>query len=238
MRQTEKLCRRWFASWVHPYRTYEKMILLHLPADCVLLDAGCGRSVPVLQNLLGKVKMLIGIDLEVPDGRLPKAVHYIRGDVQRYPLRDASVDVVISRAVLEHVCEPDLMFKETYRVLKPEGRFIFLVPNRYDYVSILSRFLPSSLQKALVSKLEGRQPEDVFPAYYRANSYLSIARLCKKHGLTLEKFFYLGQYPAMFMFNPLLFLLASAYEKVINRIHWLRFFRGWLLVVLRKSQRP
>jgi hypothetical protein len=36
------------------------------------------------------------------------------------------------------------------------------------------------------------------------------------------------------MFNGFLFLLATAYEKLISRFDALRFLRGWILVVLRK----
>jgi hypothetical protein len=37
------------------------------------------------------------------------------------------------------------------------------------------------------------------------------------------------------LFNAFLFLLGTAYEKVISRFELLRFLRGWILVTLRKS---
>ena len=42
----------------------------------------------------------------------------------RIPLRDASVDAVISEAVLEHVQNPFLHIAEIYRILKPDGQVL------------------------------------------------------------------------------------------------------------------
>ena len=36
------------------------------------------------------------------------------------------------------------------------------------------------------------------------------------------------------MFNPVLFLIGTAYEKTISRLRGLHFLRGWLLAELVK----
>jgi hypothetical protein len=36
------------------------------------------------------------------------------------------------------------------------------------------------------------------------------------------------------MFSAPLFLLATAYEKLLSRVDALRFLRGWIFVTLRK----
>jgi hypothetical protein len=54
-------------------------------------------------------------------------------------------------------------------------------------------------------------------------------------GIEIVSYEYLGQYPTYFMFNGLLFLVATGYEKLIRRFDALRFLRGWILVVLRKQ---
>ena len=40
--------------------------------------------------------------------------------------------------------------------------------------------------------------------------------------------------PSYFMFNGLLFALATGYEKLISRFGALAFLRGWILVTLKK----
>ena len=62
------------------------------------------------------------------------------------------------------------MFREFNRVLKPGGRAILLTPSKYDYVSIIARFMPNRLHGKLVNATEGRAEEDTFPTHYRANS--------------------------------------------------------------------
>jgi hypothetical protein len=50
-------------------------------------------------------------------------------------------------------------------------------------------------------------------------------------------FEYLGQYPSCFMFNGFLFLIATGYEKLIDKVRALNCLQGWLLVSLRKPMR-
>jgi len=234
MLSTQELVAKYFGSCEHPYKTYETKISAILRPEQVLLDAGCGYSAPILTKFIGKARELIGVDLENKSD-VPSEIKYIQGDISSMDdVPSASVDVVISRAVLEHVRNPDAVFGEVYRVLKPNGYFIFLVPNLYDYASLLSIVIPNKLHKLIVSKTEGRNVEDVFPAYYRANTHRAISRLCRNNGLVIEEFEWLGQYPSYFMFSSFLFLLATYYEKLISRYHCLRFLRGWLLVKVRK----
>jgi hypothetical protein len=85
--------------------------------------------------------------------------------------------------------------------------------------------------------MEGRDEEDVFPTHFKTNTYRAVKRWCHESGFELESFQYLGQYPAYFMFNGFLFILATGYEKLISRFEWLRFLRGWIFVTLRKPDR-
>lgn len=157
---------------------------------------------------------------------------YIKGDISDINVPSNSVDIVISRAVLEHVMDPDAVFTEINRILRPGGSFIFLVPNLYDYVSIFSKIIPNRFHKSIVSKTEGRKMDDVFPAYYKANTYKAIQRLCNNN-FAIESFEWLGQYPSSLAFNPYLFMIGTVYEKVISRFEFLRFLRGWLLALQR-----
>ena len=235
MKTTEKLKNRYYKSQQHPYQLYEQKIAFVLRDNDVLLDAGCGRTAPVLRKFSGKAGKLIGVDLEEHDAELP-GVEYIKSDIGNIStVSDSSVDLVISRAVLEHVENPDAVFAEINRVLKPGGNFVFLVPNLYDYASILSLLIPNRYHGWIVSKTEGRKTEDVFPAYYRANTYSAINKLTQRTGFQIMDFQHVGQYPSYFMFNSLLFLLATAYEKITSKFEFLRFLRGWLLIHIQKD---
>ena len=46
-------------------------------------------------------------------------------DAERLPYDDASFDLVVGHAVLHHIPDVELAFREVLRVLKPGGRFVF-----------------------------------------------------------------------------------------------------------------
>jgi SAM-dependent methyltransferase len=54
------------------------------------------------------------------------------GDVRELPFRDASFDAIYSMGTIEHFDETERAVEEMARVLKPGGRAIVGVPNRYD----------------------------------------------------------------------------------------------------------
>ena len=61
----------------------------------------------------------------VVDGVLPGLRHE---DVEALSLADASVDVIVSNDVFEHVNEPRRGLREMFRVLKPGGEMLLTVP--------------------------------------------------------------------------------------------------------------
>lgn len=233
-RLSEKIQKRLFGTWPHPYKTYEKMIEARLKPDSVMLDAGAGRTAPVLAKFVGKAKRLVGVELVTFDPKkVPAGVELIQADLGKVPqMETASVDLIISRSVLEHIKDIEPVYKEMHRILKPGGSFIFLVPNFWDYVSLISWIVPNKLHGLIVSKTEGRDAHDTFPAFYKSNTRGSVSRLASRTGFRMISCEYLGQYPAMFLFNAPLFFLASLYEKLITRVRALNFLRGWILVEL------
>jgi SAM-dependent methyltransferase len=235
-RLSEKIQKRLFRSEDHPYRIYERRILAKLGPDSVLMDAGCGRTAPLLAKFTGKAKRLIGVELvEFDPKAVPAGVELIHGNLASVPqLSDASVDLVISRSVLEHIDPIEPVYREIHRILKPGGSFFFLVPNLWDYVSLVSWIVPNKFHAKIVSKTEGRDLHDTFPAYYKSNTRRSVARLAARTGFRMTACEYLGQYPSMLMVNAALFLLGSGYEKLISRFRFLGFLRGWIMVELVK----
>lgn len=233
--RTERIKARYFDEEDHPYRHLERAIEAYIEPHFTVLEAGCGRNAEVLSKYRGKAERLIGVDpVEFTLAEGLEEIELQRGDISNTGLPSSSVDLVISRALMEHLPSPRGAFAEIHRVLKPGGRYIYLVPNLGDYGSIVALLTPNSLHPAIVKFVEGRSIEDTFPAYFRCCTKGSIQKFCDSTGLKLAKCEYLGQYPAYFQFNSALFYLFTGYEKLISKVDALRFLRGWLLVEIEK----
>lgn len=98
-----------------------------------VLDAGCGQGY-LLLRLKTSPSELCGIDLgnsalQMAKDWIPEA-HFCLANVMSMPFKSNSFDYVISTSVLEHLDESQgsAAVGECYRVLKPGGIGLFLVP--------------------------------------------------------------------------------------------------------------
>jgi len=103
------------------------------PGETVL-DLGSGGGIDVLLSArrVGPTGKAYGLDMT--DDMLALArenqrkagvenVEFLKGEIERIPLPDNSVDVIISNCVINLSADKDRVLKEAFRVLKPGGRF-------------------------------------------------------------------------------------------------------------------
>jgi SAM-dependent methyltransferase len=230
----KRLCERYFGDATHPYRVFEQHVNRFLQPDHTLLDAGCGRTAPVLAGYRGKAQRLIGIDVVDFTLSIPGVELYKR-HLTNTGLPDSSVDIIMARSVVEHIVDPIAVYREFARVLRPGGQFVFLTANLWDYASLIAAVVPNRFHPWIVAHTEGRMEEDVFPVAYKSNTRRSIRRAANAAGLGVQEFMYLGQYPSYFMFNGALFFIAAWYEKLITAGPALNCLRGWILCTLVKE---
>ena len=229
----DQLLRKYYTGSIHPYKLFERAVESRLSARTVLLDAGSGRTVPVLRQYLGRAARLIGVELvEFTD--VPSGIETYNTDLAHLPLPDGVVDIIMSRSVFEHLADPAAVYREFSRVLRPGGVIIFLTANMWDYGTLVARIVPNRFHARIVSKVEGRAEEDTFPTEYRTNTRSDVDRLAGQAGLKVLGFEYLGQYPNYLMFNGALFFIGMCFEKLTSRFNALRCLRGWILVTLQK----
>jgi len=67
-------------------------------------------------------------------------------DVRSLPYRDGRFDAIYSMGTIEHFRDPETALREMHRVLRPGGRAVVGVPNRWD--PFLRPLLASALQAA------------------------------------------------------------------------------------------
>jgi SAM-dependent methyltransferase len=160
----------------------------------VVVDFGCGRgaysedSVPARRNLrilLGKVKRVIGLDVDQAGEQNPFLDEFHIVKQESWPLPDDSVDLCLCDHVLEHLPNPDGFFIEARRVLKPGGYLCIRTPNLWNYIAQVSKLLPNRSHAQVLSRVkEGTQSVDVFPTLYRCNTIPAIQRGLDRHGFS------------------------------------------------------
>jgi len=100
----------------------------------VVLDLGSGGGIDVLLSAkrVGPTGKAYGLDmtdemLALANENKSKAgmenVEFLRGEIEKIPLPDNSVDVIISNCVINLSADKDRVLREALRVLKPGGRF-------------------------------------------------------------------------------------------------------------------
>jgi arsenite methyltransferase len=108
--------------------------LIDLKPGETVLDLGSGGGIDVLLSAkrVGPTGKAYGLDMT--DDMLALAhenqrqagvenVEFLKGEIESIPLPDNSVDVVISNCVINLSADKDRVLRETFRVLKPGGRF-------------------------------------------------------------------------------------------------------------------
>jgi arsenite methyltransferase len=100
-----------------------------------VLDIGCGPGFlcESMGEIVGPNGTIVGIDISADliarcNGRKTSAqLSYEVGDATKLDQPNASFDVVVCTQVAEYVTDVDRVFSEAFRVLKPNGRTVFVV---------------------------------------------------------------------------------------------------------------
>jgi SAM-dependent methyltransferase len=108
--------------------------LIDLHEGETVLDLGSGGGIDVLLSArrVGATGKVYGLDMTDEMLALARAnqakagatnVEFLKGEIERIPLPDNSVDVIISNCVINLSSDKAQVLREAFRVLKPGGRF-------------------------------------------------------------------------------------------------------------------
>jgi SAM-dependent methyltransferase len=205
----------------------------------IAVDVGAGKRCPFAEFRDPAVPALVvGIDVsreEIADN--PDLSFKLVADVYTgLPFADGSVDMVVSRSVLEHLRDVPGFAREAARVLKPGGRFVHLLPSRYAPFAVINRILPQRVARRLLCfcwpEVRGICG---FPAYYDRCSPSAMTKVLRQNGFEirdLQTAYYQSFY---FRFFVPLFLLSMLYEIIIHALRARNLGSHFLICAVKKD---
>lgn len=163
----------------------------------LVLDVGSGFG-DLVFGISRFTDRVIGLELDedaVKISELKKELYsivnvsFIRGIAEELPLKENSVDLVVSKTVLEHVRDVEKSLQEVDRVLKPGGFFYLEVPN-YMWIKEghYQLYMPPLLPKVFFrfyAKLMRRNPDFINSINYVTPRKLT--RIFRKSSLKIRR---------------------------------------------------
>jgi len=121
------------------FRRHEAAYLAMAPfcRGARVADAGCGEGYGAALLHRHGAGRVVGLEM-APDvaghaGARYPSVASVRGDLAHLPLAAASLDVVVSAQVIEHLADQPGFIAECARVLRPAGTLLLTTPNRLTF---------------------------------------------------------------------------------------------------------
>lgn len=219
-------------AWDH--LLFRAEILKVLTPDAVVLDLGAGAGIVKEMDFRGHCAAIHGVD---PDERVAENPYLDEGRVgfgEQIPYPDQTFDVAFSSSVWEHLDQPEAVFKEVARVLKPGGVFLAKTPNKNHYMPLIARLTPHSFHE-FINKKRGREAEDTFPTVYRVNSRRDVKRIAEATGFRVRAIHLTEGRPEYLRLWAPLYAGAWVYERAVTHVPFLSGFRLLMIAVLEKA---
>lgn len=233
----EWLDQKFFPAYTNNWddQMFRERIVPYLSDSVTVLDLGAGAGNVRQMNFKGLSARVCGVDLDPRVLQNPYLDEGKIGTGEAVPYPDCSFDVVFADNVLEHLCRPQKVFDEIYRVLKRGGVFLAKTPNKFHYMPWISRSTPLSFHK-WVNRLRGRHEEDTFPTFYLVNSAGDFRRTCAQSGLTPELVEFHEGRPEYLRMTLFTYVFGLLYQRIVQSTDALQYFRIVMIGVARKPE--
>ena len=208
---------------------FYRWIREHTAPTTRLLNLGAGPPTrQPLRIFKGEVARVVGADIDplvLTNHELDDAVVIKDGAI---PLPDHSFDMIVSDYTLEHIEDPVAFLSESWRVLRPGGRFFFRTPNRRHYVATISRFTPHWFHRLIANRARNLSADthEPWPTFYRLNTASDVTRHARAAGFRDSEIRMCEAEPSYLVFATIPFLGGVAYERLVNRFEALAPLRA------------
>lgn len=182
-----------FVTKSHAYTRYRQAgeeLLAREPAT--VLDVGAGRQWHFSPMFKGAKMKLIGFDIDESEMSGNALLDQkVCGDAcTSLGVPDESVDLIMGRAVVEHLHDTASFLRSANRALREDGRLIVTFANRYAPFAILNRMLPRRVSSWLLAHLySGSSGILGFEAFYDRASFRDFKQSLADAGFEIEEEF-------------------------------------------------
>lgn len=210
-----QLVERWVPGAEHEQHAYIRIVGENVRPGMAWLDAGCGHQlVPewmsgaeaIEKQLISQAALVVGCDIDRQSLVKPAKFRRIASGLVDLAFATGTFDIVTCNMVVEHLEDPGSVFRELFRVLRPNGIAILHTPNIYHWANTISRMTPYRFHKWAMTKFFGQPDPDVFPTLYRCNTARSMRKSLLGAGFADVQIRTLAGQPRLVGFGPLLYL--------------------------------
>lgn len=184
-----------------------------------ILHLGCGWDKRKIESRINKGS-LYSLDKDLSSIRKNINLLKVCGDAACIPFKKRSFDYIICEDFIEHDSDPAKLLNEAGYILKDHGEFIFVTPNGFSYISIISRLTPLGFHKWF-NKIRSVDEGDIYPAYYRFNSRRKIEKVLTGSEFKIEKIEFITGYPSYFNFSRILTVIFGYCHYFISKVKFL-----------------
>lgn len=234
----EALDRRFYPEFQRNWddAIFREKLLPFVQPDASVLDIGAGAGIIEAMNFRGLASRVCGVDLDPRVTENPYLDEGLVADAGKIPYPDETFDLVFADNVMEHIDEPDQVFREIVRVLRPGGKLLFKTPNKTHYMPLVARLTPYRFHQWINGK-RGREESDTFPTRYRCNAPADVRAIARKAGLDVDRIDLIEGRPEYLRISAPTYILGLGYERLVNATDLLARFRILLIATLSKSAR-
>lgn len=212
-----------------------------IDGSMTILDFGAGRAAwneddpcvyrNFLRNMKNKVRKVVGCDVDEAIN-LNKSVDekVIIKIGESLPFEDESFDLIISDYTFEHVQNPGEVASEFGRILKKGGWICARTPNKYSYISLITRLIKNRHHTNILKYAQpDRKDIDVFPTAFKLNSLSGISKYFDESRYHNYSYRYEAE-PSYYFNNKFIFFIMMQVNKYLPTV-----LKSNLFVFLKKK---
>lgn len=227
------------ADKTHAYTKYDEVgadLLQRGPRT--VLDVGAGKQWHFTPTLKSPGVKLIGFDIDIAEMSDNALLDQkISGDAcESLGVSDQSVDLIMGRAVIEHLHDTASFLTSANRALREGGRLIVTFPSRYAPFAVLNRILPRKISHWLLSHLV---PNSVgilgFEAFYDRTSFHEFKQILIDAGFEIEREYASYFSSSYYRFFAPLFVVGLAYDYLCYALGNPRLASYFMFVAKKRS---